>query len=284
MNLAFSTNAFVRRPLAEAIETIAALGYQGIEIMADRPHAWPADLAAADLAGIRVLLRQHNLQLANLNAFTMQPAGDTWHPSWIDPDPRRRQERIDHTCRCLRMAEALGAPHLSTEPGGPLPPGMGREEALSFFRAGLAEVAEEAAKRKVRVLLEPEPGLLIETGEEFASFFAGLDPDLFGLNFDAGHFFCVGEDPANAFRRLRPAIHHVHLEDIGADRMHRHLLPGEGALPLPEFLQTLAETDYSGFITVELYPYQERPAEAAAVAFDCLRRLNGQERTVSHDS
>ena len=40
MRLAFSTNAYVRYPLEEAIESIARLGYDGVEILADRPHAF----------------------------------------------------------------------------------------------------------------------------------------------------------------------------------------------------------------------------------------------------
>ena len=44
MRLAFSTNAFMRFPFAEAAARIAALGYDGLELMADVPHAWPAGL------------------------------------------------------------------------------------------------------------------------------------------------------------------------------------------------------------------------------------------------
>jgi protein FrlC len=39
MKLAFSTNAFTRFPLNEALEAIAACGYDGVEVLADVPHA-----------------------------------------------------------------------------------------------------------------------------------------------------------------------------------------------------------------------------------------------------
>ena len=44
MRLAFSTNAYMRFPFEEAAARIAAFGYEGLELMADVPHAWPAGL------------------------------------------------------------------------------------------------------------------------------------------------------------------------------------------------------------------------------------------------
>lgn len=273
MKFAYSTNAFSGFTLPEAITAISALGYGGVEIMADRPHAWPPDLSSREIREIRDVLARRALAVSNLNAFTLHAVGDTWNPSWIDPDPRRREIRIDHTRRCLELAEALGAPHLSTEPGGPLPPGMRREEGLRLFREGLAAVEGEARRRGVKILIEPEPGLLIETGEEFAAFFAPLDPEVFGLNLDVGHFFCVGEDPAEACRRFAAAASHVHLEDIAASREHRHLIPGTGALPLASVLDALEAEGYRGFATVELYTCHDDPLAAGAAALAHLRGL-----------
>ena len=42
MRLAFSSNAYLNYSFAEAARRIAAIGYRGIEVMADVPHAWPA--------------------------------------------------------------------------------------------------------------------------------------------------------------------------------------------------------------------------------------------------
>ena len=44
MRLAFSSNAYLNYSFAEAARRIAAIGYRGIEVMADVPHAWPAYL------------------------------------------------------------------------------------------------------------------------------------------------------------------------------------------------------------------------------------------------
>ena len=42
MKLAFSSNAYMHFSIENTIAKIAELGYQGIEILVDEPHAWPA--------------------------------------------------------------------------------------------------------------------------------------------------------------------------------------------------------------------------------------------------
>ena len=44
MKLAFSTNAYLNYSFPEAVRRLARIGYQGVEVMADVPHAWPAYL------------------------------------------------------------------------------------------------------------------------------------------------------------------------------------------------------------------------------------------------
>ena len=44
MKLAFSSNAYLHFGIEETIAKISELGYQGIELLADVPHAWPAGL------------------------------------------------------------------------------------------------------------------------------------------------------------------------------------------------------------------------------------------------
>jgi sugar phosphate isomerase/epimerase len=38
MKLAFSTNAYLKHSFAEAVARLAKIGYQGVEIMADRSN------------------------------------------------------------------------------------------------------------------------------------------------------------------------------------------------------------------------------------------------------
>jgi sugar phosphate isomerase/epimerase len=272
MQLAFSTNAYLKFSFAEAVRRLAAIGYRGVEIMADVPHAWPACLLDEQKQAIRDGLARHRLAISNINAFMMNAISDPrqryWHPSWIEPDRHYRQIRIDHTRRSLTLARELGAPCITTEPGGPVEPGGSWSAALALFVEGLKPVAEHAEKEGVLLLIEPEPGLLVETADQFLELMQHLDSPAVGLNFDIGHFYCVGDEPAPTVQRLARYIRHFHLEDIAASRVHHHLIPGEGAIDFGSTLQAIRSIGYDRWITIELYPYVDDPDAAARTALE----------------
>ena len=269
MKLAFSTNAYLNYSFAETCDRLAKIGYAGVEIMADVPHAWPAYLLPSHKAAIREALATNKLAVSNVNAFMMHAVNDRrqkyWHPSWIEPDANYRQVRIDHTTRALTLAAELGAPCITTEPGGPLE-GRPWGECLKLFVEMLKPVVAHAEKVGVPLLIEPEPDLLIETADQYLEFARHFDSPYLGLNFDIGHFYCVKDDPAATVRKLAPLIRHVHLEDIAATRVHHHLIPGEGVIDFHGTLAALKEVGYAGWVTIELYTCHENPDEAATVA------------------
>ena len=270
LKLAFSTNAYLNFSFAEAARKLAALGYRGLEIMADVPHAWPAFLLPEQKRAIQDALTQNNLTISNINAFMMHAVSDHrqlfWHPSWIEPDPHYREVRILHTTRALTLARELGAKCITTEPGGPVEPGASWTDALELFVEMIKPVAEHAEKEGVLLLVEPEPGLLIETADQFEEFMRHIDSPAIGLNFDIGHHFCVKDDPGPTIERLARFIRHVHLEDIAATRVHHHLIPGEGVIDFGAALKALRTIGYDGWVTIELYPYVDDPDHAARVA------------------
>lgn len=276
MNLSFSSNAFRKFSLEETIDSLAQIGYAGIEIMCDIPHAYPPQVSCPYLLAIKRKLEQNNIIVANLNAFMLTAIGDFHHPSWIEPDELKRAQRITYTRQCIDLAAGLGVRTISTEPGGPLN-GLKREEAFPLFLQGIQSLSNYAKKKGVKILVEPEPDLLIQTSEQFLEFIKEVDQEAVGLNLDIGHFYCVNEDPAEVISKLAPYIGHVHLEDIASTREHLHLPPGQGAIDLHKVLTTLQQIGYLGMITVELYPFQDNPKEVAQAAWDHLQKLANED-------
>jgi len=278
--LAFSTNAYLKYPFAEAVRRLAAIGYAGVEIMADVPHAWPAFLLDEQKQAIRDALAKNRLAISNINSFMMHAVNDRrqryWHPSWIEPDPNYRAVRIDHTTRALTLARELGAKCITTEPGGPLEPGQSWAAGLKLFVEMLKPVIEHAEKEGVLLLIEPEPGLLVETADQFLELMRHLDSPAVGLNFDVGHAYCVGDDPATTIPRLAKYIRHFHLEDIAATRVHHHLVPGEGAIDFGATFRAIRQIGYDGWVTIELYPYVDDPDAAARTALERVKAILAQ--------
>lgn len=272
MIFGYSTNAFVKFSLLESISRIAALGFKGIEIMGDRPHLYPPDFGARDIEHVKQKIQAFDLNITNLNSFTLFAVGDTYLPSWIEPEETRRAIRIQHTLDSLNLASKLGCHNISIPPGGPLN-NMPRREALDLFYRGLDRIIPLAEELNIKILIEPEPDLLIEKSDQFISFVKDIRSPIIGLNFDIGHFFCAGEDPARSFEDLFQWIGHVHIEDIAANRVHNHLIAGLGAICFKPIFDAMRHLGYTGDISLELYPYVDEPENAGRQSIEYLRPI-----------
>lgn len=272
MVFGYSTNAFKKFSLTEAIEKIARIGFKGAEIMGDRPHLYPPDFDRRQIEHLRDVIAKNKIKVTNLNSFTLFAVGDTYLPSWIEPDKARREIRIRHTLDSLKIAKQIGCPIISIPPGGPLG-GLARQEAMQLFYQGLEQVAPLAEELGIMMLVEPEPDLMIETSAQFREFIKDVQSKSIGLNFDIGHFFCVGEDPCKAFEELFQWVGHVHLEDIAPSRKHNHLIAGRGAIEFKEIFTSMVQLGYTGDISLELYTYQDTPEEAGQESLNYLRPI-----------
>lgn len=281
MSLAFSTNAFKRTSFEDAIRLIAAIGYTGVEFMCDLHHALPARMTPGRIKDIQHLLQDLDLTVSNLNAFTGFACsgpneggiGDTYHPTWIEHDPKLRQARIDHTQRCIDLAAAFNCRTVSLQPAGPLiGTGLTPAQASERFAEGLSQCLPSATSANVLLAIEPEPGLLLQHASEYLTFKRTHFPNHphLKMNCDTGHLFCVGDDPAQIILDHPDEIAHIHLEDIGANQVHQHLTPGNGAMNFPAIFAALRTIQYTGKMTVELYPYDSSPTGVAKAALTHL--------------
>jgi sugar phosphate isomerase/epimerase len=222
-------------------------------------------------------MEANHLTFSNVNAFMMNAIADHrqpyWYPSFIEHDEGYRRVRIDHTRRALDLCAELGAPHITTEPGGPLTEWPNRQTAIDLFVEALKPLAEHAHKRGVLLLVEPEPGLLIETTDQYLEIFERVDSPALGLNFDVGHAYCMSEDLPVQVAKLARHTRHYHFEDIAATRVHHHMIPGTGAIDFAAVVAAIKATGYDGWITVELYPNIDDPDGAARGAYEVLKPL-----------
>lgn len=282
MKFSFSTNAFVRYSVFDAVKRISEAGYAGVELLADVPHLYATSVTDKALGELQTLLDSTGLQVANVNANTAVGyyGRDFWEPlfepSLANPDSSLRKWRIDYSRRCIDMAAVLGSPCISVT-SGRMVPGTPPEDALIVLKDSLRELVEYAAVRGVLIGMEYEPGLLVERVEELAQLIKELDSEWFGANLDLGHSCVLGEDPERVMTLLGAKVFHVHLEDIRS-RKHYHLIPGLGDLDFERVLQVLRDHGYSGYVTVELYTYPHRPKEAAELALRHLQALPAGNR------
>ncbi|MDY0038842.1 MAG: sugar phosphate isomerase/epimerase family protein [Desulforhabdus sp.] len=272
MHFAYSTNVFRSKPLAEAIDAIAKAGFCAVEIIADRPHAFPDDLTAATIAELGRCLAEKKIKICNLNSSLVTAMPEAYNPSWLEEDWQHREMRIRYTLDCMRLAAALGVAYVSTNAGGQIPESMNQRDAFRLLVANLHRILPLASKLGVKLLIEPEPGLLLETSEQALELLKELEfNEYLGINFDAGHFFCVGEDPCQSWEKLKCYVAHVHLGDIPASRSHRHTQLGEGGVDIPAVLNCIEASEYGGYVTIRVDAYEQKPEDIVMASVNYLR-------------
>jgi fructoselysine 3-epimerase len=282
MKLSFSTNAFTRCSVFDAVERIASAGYAGVELLADAPHLYAPTVTARDLEKLKEILDRTGLKVANVNANTAmgyygrQFWEPIFEPSLANPDPVERRWRIDYSRKCIDMAGILGAPNVSVT-SGRMVSGVAPEESLDLLRESLGELLPYAESQGIRIGVEYEPGLLVERCEELTALIEEMRSPTLGANLDFGHSIVLGEKIREVTERLSGRIFHTHIEDIRNGK-HYHLIPGLGDVDFKAIFNALRAHSYDGFVTVELYTYPHMPEEAAKRSFEYLQSLLSDSR------
>jgi sugar phosphate isomerase/epimerase len=249
LRFAYNTNGAANHRLDDAIDLIAAAGYDGVALTLDIHHLDPFAEGWAREAG-RVAGRLERLGLGSVietgARFLLDPRAKH-EPTLVTADAAGRARRVGFLKRAIEIGAILGSEAVSFWAGVPKP-GVDHDAARGWLREGLAEVAAYAKAQGVVACLEPEPGMLVETLDDYAA----LDIPGLRLALDTGHCLVTGErEPAAAVREFADRIGTVALEDM-ARGVHIHLPFGEGDMDVPGVLDALDGIGFAGLICVEL--------------------------------
>ncbi len=254
--------------------TIAAMGYDGVELAIRDPRLVDAD----DL--LRVL-DAHGLVVPAIGT------GQAWGEeglSFTDPDPAVRTAAIGRLKSHLPLAARLSA--ASGKPGrtvvvvgllrGIVKPGVSQDQAMAWLITVLQECCAAAADAGVRIAIEPinryETTLINNLAQGLALIEAVGAANL-GLLADTFHMNIEEPSITGSIRQASDRIFHFHVAD--SNRWH----PGAGHLDFASILDTLFGTGYDGFVCGEFLPIPD--AETAARRG--IAHLRGMERASARE-
>ena len=197
-------------------------------------------------------------------------------PTLVTADPAGRARRIAFLHRAIDIGSLLGSEAVSFWAGVPKP-GVDHDEAWTWMRQGLEQVVGYAGRRGIVAALEPEPGMLVETVDDYIR----LQSDLPGLKLalDAGHLLVTGErDPVETVLAFKDHLGTVTIEDMKRGE-HVHLPFGEGDMAIPALLDALDAVAFKGLVCVELSRDSHRADLMLPQAFSYLRLCRENVRT-----
>jgi sugar phosphate isomerase/epimerase len=274
MFLGYNTNGFAHHRLEDALAVLAGLGYEGVALTLDHHALNPFDpLLFEQLPRVRDLLRAYRLRaVVETGARFLLDARRKHQPTLLDPDPAMREYRREFIRRAAYIAAALGAPVVSFWSGTPVD-----DAPTAVLMERLVEsctiLAQDAASlQDVKLAFEPEPGMFLETAEQYAELFERVHHPLFGLTLDIGHLHCSNEPIGPTIRRWKDVLWNVHLEDMRRS-VHEHLRFGEGEIDFRQVFGTLKAIDYQGGVYVELSRHSHDAFNTARKAMTFLQDL-----------
>ncbi|MEV4333437.1 sugar phosphate isomerase/epimerase family protein [Streptomyces sp. NPDC049597] len=273
LRLGYGTNGLTDLRLDDALGLLADLGYDGVGLTLDHMHLDPL---APDLAA-RTAQVAHRLGELGLTAtvetgarYVLDPRRKHG-PSLLDPDPEDRAARTRLLITAVRVAADLGA-HAVHCFSGITPPGTDPDTAWKRAEEALLPVLDAAAVAGVPIAIEPEPGHLLATLDDFHHLRTALgNPTPLGLTLDIGHCQCLEPaPPAECVLAAAPWLRHVQIEDMRRG-VHEHLPFGDGEIDFPPVLEALAATGYQGLTVVELPRHSHAGPELARASVEFLR-------------
>ncbi|MFI1015059.1 sugar phosphate isomerase/epimerase family protein [Streptomyces sp. NPDC020965] len=274
LRLGYGTNGLTDLRLSDALALLADLGYDGVGLTLDHMHLDPL---APDLA-TRVRHTATRLERLGLDVtvetgarYVLDPRRKHG-PSLLDPDPAARTTRTSLLITAVQIAADLGA-HAVHCFSGTTPPGTTTDTAWKHLTESLTPVIDAAQKADIPLAVEPEPGHLLATLDDFHHLRGLLgDPEHLGLTLDIGHCQCLEDrTPAECIRDAAPWLRHVQIEDMRRG-VHEHLPFGDGEIDFPPVLEALATTGYQGLTVVELPRHSHAGPELARTSIEFLRR------------
>lgn len=217
IQLSYSTFGLTNLNFLTAIDEVEQAGYPGIEISFHREQFNPFDLSDDDLANVKKRLDSGRVKAACVatasHFFTPQRPHE---PSLMSPDLAGRKRRIELVKRGIHVARKLGV-NLVTFGSGFLreehvsnPAVNPRELLIDSIQQCLAEIRPD---EDLTLLIEPEPGMFIETMEQGLSLMREIDSPRFRLHIDLLHSYCSEANYVAALAQAAPHIRYLHVSD-----------------------------------------------------------------------
>ncbi len=227
--LLFSSAAFFGRSLADTFTLVADTGYAGVEVMVTR------DPSSQDPAWMRRLADAHGLTIGAIHAPCLLVTRRIW-----GADPIAKIERA------VEVASDAEVPVVVMHP-----PYRWQTEYRGWIEETLPGIEERSG-----VTVAIENMFPMRVGTRQITFHANQDlaalDGIPHLVLDTSHAAVARHDLVPVRQRFGERLRHVHLSDNFGRGWDNHLPPGDGVLPLDDFLEDLAASDYTGSVSLEV--------------------------------
>ncbi len=272
MKFGICNETFVDWPLERAFAYARQLGYTGIEIAPFTLAADARQITPAQRAQVRRLADQAELEVIGLHWLLAKTQG----LHLTSPDPAVRQATSEYLTELVRLCGEVGGSLLVF--GSPLQrqllPGVSPEQGQIWAAEVFSRIVPELERCDAVLAIEPlgpAEGNFLNTAAEAVELIERIGSPQCRLHLDTKAMSSEATPIPQLIRRHRDLLAHFHANDPNRQG------PGFGELDFRPIFQALAEIDYRGWVSVEVFDYTpgvERLAEESLSYMEnCLSEL-----------
>jgi sugar phosphate isomerase/epimerase len=271
MKFAICQELFENWTWADQCKAIAAAGYSGIEVAPFAIAARPADLSAADRRTLKQAAADHSLEIIGLHWLLAKTSG--FHLT--SDDPYVRKATAAYLGELADLCGDLGGSIMVF--GSPaqrnLREGLSREEGLARAVEVFSACAPKLAERGVTLCVEPltpKETNFITTCADAVEIIRGVNHPAVRLHQDVKAMLSEKISIPELIHEHAAVTKHFHVNDSNL------LGPGMGDTDFAPILRALEETNYAGWVSVEVFDYSSGAEHIARVSIDYMRRVLSQ--------
>lgn len=228
------------------LDSMVRFNIKNIEVWAAGPHLYLDDMNSRIIKQIDKEIRLRELVPICLTPEQcMYPINIGAEEVWI------RKRSVEYFEKGLQVAEELGINKMIVTPGNGYRD-RPSEITRKYTVENLQYLSEKAKEKHITLLLEHltiETTNLATTAKELKELCQEINSDNLVAMIDTDMMSRYGETVADYMEVFNGEIGHVHFVDGFPGG---HLAIGDGVLPMEQFLNELSETEYKGYISLEI--------------------------------
>lgn len=264
---------------AEQCQVISNAGYSGVEIASftlveAKGVQGVQGISAAERQELLQTMQDNGLECVGLH-WLLAPPPEGLH--FTTSDEQVRQKSIDYLNRLIDFCGDLNGKYMIF--GSPSQrstvQGMTVEQAVDNFVDGLAQVADHASERGVKILVEPlssDQTNVVNTLKEAVQIVQKIDHPAIKTMFDyhntADEMMALDE----LVRKYIDYIYHVHVQEMDGT----YLGTGDAADELVEIFQVLKEEGYDRWISLEVFDFSPGGRKIARESMETLQQIEAK--------
>lgn len=214
--IGYSLNSAEPLQIEDVCNSLVHYGYSGVELSFQKAQFDPLAISAARINEIRDYFKASLISPICISTATTMFLSNVPHePSLINVKHEDRARRADLIKRGLLLAEIIGVPLVSFQSGylRDEHTGLQRGEVMFNLSVEIKQLLSSAGD-DVSLVIEPEPGMFIESISDAQELIDLVNDSRFGLHLDIGHVYCTEERYIEAIKINAAHAKYIHIADI----------------------------------------------------------------------